>query len=183
MPDDITPTAEFHQFEKVLIANGRMGNRFTGQRGTVIWCDPPRFDRRIGAWKEWVYSVSLPALECWRSFRESDLRPTGEFDTEQSQCGSRYEISYDTVLNDDMGIVEGSYRLPGGLWGVLLFIKKDVPELRHTCGTWRSGITGVEFQVPLGVPINHDSIVRAMSEVFRADSWAVVSGPDSLVLK
>jgi hypothetical protein len=127
--------------------------------------------------------VSLPALECWRSFLESDLRPTGEFDTEQSQLGSRYEISYDTELNDDMGNAEGCYRIPGRHWQVFLFSNADVPDVRHYFGTWQSGITGVEFEVPRGVRINHDYVMRAMSEVFGADSWQVVCGPDSLLLK
>jgi hypothetical protein len=183
MRDDTCPSARFQRFETVLIANGRMGDRFSGQRGTVIWCDRPWFSRRAGAWAEWGYCVSFPSLECCRSFLESDLIPTGEFDTEQSQLGTRYEISYDTVMGDDMGFVEGSYRLPGCLWQVFLFTNEDVPELRHSFGTWASGITGVEFKVPRGAPINHDYIVKAMSEVFGADSWAVVNGPDSLVLK
>jgi hypothetical protein len=65
------------------------------------------------------------------------IEPTGEFDTERSQLGDRYEISYDTVMNDDMGAVEGSYRLPGHLWQVFFFSKEAVPELRHSFGTWQ----------------------------------------------
>jgi hypothetical protein len=91
-----------------------LGDEFVGNRGTVIWCDRPWFDRRAGAWKEWIYCLSLGAFECYRSFLESDLEPTGEFDIERSQLGDRYEISDDTVMNDDdKGAVEGSYRLPG----------------------------------------------------------------------
>ena len=78
-----------------------MGDEFVGHRGTVIWCDRPWFDRRAGAWVEWIYCLYLGASGCYRSFLESDLEPTGEFDTEQSQLGDRYEISYDTVMNDD----------------------------------------------------------------------------------
>ena len=177
------PPARFQRFEKVLIATRRAGDPLDGQRGTVIWCDVPWFNRRTGAWVEWVYCIALPALECYRSFRESALEPTGEFDTEQAQLGSRYEISYDTVMGDDMGIVEGSYRLPGYLWQIFLFTNKAVPELRQSFATWQSGITGLEFKVPNGVAINHEFIVRAMSEVFGAASWIVVDGPDSLILK
>jgi hypothetical protein len=184
MRDSTRPPARFQRFERVVIAPRRAGDRFAGQRGTVIWCDPPWFDRRTGAWVEWVYCIALPALECWRSFLESDLEPTGEFDTEQGQLGSRYEISYDTVSEDDMGrVVEGSYRLPGHHWQVFLFTKEAVLELTHSFGTWQSGITGVRFEVPERIVINHEFIIGAMSEVFGAASWIVVSGPDSLVLK
>src|SRR4051794_28976943 len=113
--------------------------------------------------------VEIPAL----------VQPT--WDT--TPLGSRYEISYDIVMSDDMGFVEGCYRLPGHLWQVLLFAHKDVPALSHSFGTWRSGVTGVEFGVPRGTPINHEFVVSAMSEVFGAASWTVVNGPDSLVLR
>ena len=178
MPDTTCPPARFQRFEKVMVANSRMGAQYAGQQGTVIWCDRPVFGRR-----EWGYCLSLPALGCWSSFSESDLRPTGEFYTEESQLGTRYEISYDTALNDDMGVVEGSYRLPGRLWQVFLFSNEDVPEVGHSFERWQSGITGVEFEVPMGVRINHDYVVSAMSRVFGADLWDVVHGPDSLVLK
>ena len=133
---------------------------------------------------EWVYCVCLPTLECWRSLLESDLEPTGEFDMEEAHLGSRYEISYDTVSSDDMGrAVEGSFRLPGHHWQVFLFTKEAVLELTHRFGTWRSGITGVSFEVPECIVINHEFITGAMSEVFGPASWIVVRGPDSLVLK
>src|SRR3954471_14968703 len=140
MQDLTPPAARFQRFEIVSVANRRMGDKFVGHRGTVIWCDRPWFDRRAGAWREWIYSVSLADLGCYRSFLESDLEPTGEFDTEQSPLGSRYEISYDIVMSDDMGFVDGCYRLPGHLWQVLLFAHKDVPALSHSFGTWRSGV-------------------------------------------
>jgi hypothetical protein len=61
--------------------------------------------------------------------------------------------------------------------------KEAGPELRHSFGTWESGITGVAFEVPNQVLINHEFIIGAMSEVFGAAPWIVVDGPDSLVLK
>lgn len=183
MTDDTCPIPRFQRLQNVLVANSRLGEHFAGQRGTVIWCDRPWFNRRTGSWEEWSYSVSLPGLGCYQAFLESDLKPTSEFETEQSQLGRRFEISYDTVVGSDEEVAEGSYRLPGGLWQVFLFVHGDVPEIRHEFGTWRSGITGVEFVVPRTVPINSGSIEKAMSEVFGAASWAVVRGPDSICLK
>ena len=86
-------------------------------------------------------------------------------------------------MGEDMRAVEGSYRLPGQFWQIFLFSNEDVPELRHELGAWRSGITGVEFEVPGRIGINQDLIVRAMSDVFGVESWSIVPGPDSLVLK
>mgnify|MGYP001081379305 CR=1 FL=1 len=98
--------------------------------------------------------------------------------------GNRYEISYDTGIDgDDTTTVEGSYRLPGHLWQIFLFSKEAVPELRHSFGTWKSGITGVEFEVPNAMTLNRELIVKAMTEVFGATAWIEVNGPDSLLLK
>jgi hypothetical protein len=184
MQDPTPPAARFQRFEIVSIANRRMGDEFVGHRGSVIWCDRPWFDRRAGTWTEWIYCLSLDAFGRCRSFLESDLEPTGEFDTEQSQLGNRYEISFDTVMNDDdMRAVEGAYRLPGHLWQIFFFVKEAVPKLRHSFGTWQSGITGVEFEVPNSMTLNREVVIKAMTEVFGAAVWIEVNGPDSLVLK
>src|SRR5438309_7831693 len=97
MQDLTPPAARFQRFERVSIASRRMGDELVGRRGTVIWRDPPGYDKRAGAWKVWIYSVSLADLGCYRSFLESDLEPTGVFDTEQSQLGSRYEVEAPTA--------------------------------------------------------------------------------------
>jgi hypothetical protein len=173
----------FRRFEMVLIANRRMGDQFAGQKGTVIWRDRPSFDRRAGKWKEWGYCVWLPGIGRYGSYLESDLTPTGEFDTEQAHLGTQHEISFDIVMRDDMGIVEGSYRLPGHLWQIFLFTKTDVPEIEHDFVTWQSGITGVEFIIPNRITLNQNFIIGAISELFGATSWVVVPGPDSLILK
>ena len=184
MTEPPCPIPRFQRLQRVVVANERLGGHFAGQQGTVIWCDRPCFDRRTGSWSKWGYSVSLPELRCCQAFLESDLEPTTEFDTEESQFGNRYEISYDTVVEgDDIGTVEGAYRLPGRPWQVFLFENGDVPEIRHSFGAWRSGITGIEFVVPSSTPINTDCITRAMSAIFRTDAWVVVRGPDSIYLK
>ncbi len=177
MVDATCPIPRFQRLRKVLVANGRLGGHFAEQQGTVIWCDAPCFDRRTGRWSEWIYSVSLPDLGCCQAFLESDLQPTGGFETEQSLLASRYEISFDTVLEgDEHEVAEGSYRLPGRSWQVFWVEHRDVPKIRHSFGTWRSGIMGIEFAFPRAIPINRDRITSAMSEVFGADSWAVVDG-------
>src|SRR5271165_3348554 len=128
MEDPRCPLFKFQRFEKVAVANPKVSERFLGQQGTVIWCDRPRFDRRIKRWKEWGYSVYFPGLNCYPSFLESDLATTGEFDREESQLGTNYQISYDTVLNEGMQNLEGCYRLPGHDWQVFFFQNDDQVE-------------------------------------------------------
>src|SRR5687767_1242581 len=61
----------------------------------------------------------------------------------------RGEISYDLVMEEDMGFVEGTYRLPGGEWQVFVFSRfADVsePDVQH--GQWDSGVTGFFVRFP-----------------------------------
>ena len=183
MLDDTYLPARFTRFEKVTITNGRMGACFAGRRGTIIWCDPPNRKTRDGAWLPWLYIVSFAAPNDFRSFVESDLQTTGEFDTEHAHLGLRHEISYDTVPDDDMVFVEGTFRLPGRFWQIFAFSNEDVPEIRHQFGISESGIVSIGFGVPRKICIDHRLIVEAMSEVFEAGSWVVVRGPDSMVLR
>src|SRR4051794_8284220 len=113
MQDSACTSPKFQRFEKVLVASRRLGDRLVEQQGTVIWCDHPWLDRRTERWVEWGYAVSFPDLKSYSSFLESALLPTGEFDSEGSHLGIGYEASYDTVLSDDMGNLEGCYRIPG----------------------------------------------------------------------
>ena len=138
---------------------------------------PPR------RWWQWSYSVYLPDRDCCHSFTEAELQPTGEFDLEVNHLGKRHEISFDTVNQADVVAIEGCYRMPGRFWEVFVFITEDVSDLRHELVTWPSGITGVQFDVPMSVMLNDDYVKRSMCDAFGADAWAVVYGPESLLLK
>jgi hypothetical protein len=50
----------------------------------------------------------------------------------------RAEISYDLVMDDDMGFVKGTYRLPGGDWQVFIVLafQRDVPEPQVVQERW-----------------------------------------------
>src|SRR5689334_18662254 len=100
---NVRPEGRIRRFERVEILRGP----WLGRTRTAIWCDPPnRFDRRAGAWMEWVYVVHVDDPVGYGSFAESGLRPTGEFDPEQAHLGTRHEISFDCVLGEDHPIVE-----------------------------------------------------------------------------
>jgi hypothetical protein len=186
MQNEATPAAKFQRFEKVsLRADGH-----PELRGVVIWCDYTRvsacdqgFKNPPRRWAEWTYSVYVPDRDCYHTLEESRLHPTGEFDSEESHLGKRFEVSFDTVPGNETSIEEGCYRLPGRFWEVFEFVKADVADLRHAVVTWPSGITGVRFDVPRSAALDRGYVIRAMSEVFAAASCAVVYGPDSLLLK
>jgi hypothetical protein len=188
MQGESKPDARFQRFEWVLVCTGSQG-----ERGVVLWRDYARYSRYDQGLKkpprrcsEWVYSVYLPERLRCHSFLESQLEATGEIDAEANHFGRQFEISFDTVNpeDEDAGTIEGCYRLPGRFWEVFVFIKEDdVPELHHRLVTWPSGIAGVQFDVPTGAILNNDHVKRSMADAFGADSWAVVHGPDSLLLK
>ncbi len=189
--DEPSP-ARFQRFEKVLVAD-RSGQP---HRGTILWRDlvqyspyaSPGFMGTPRRWSQWEYIVDLPDFACCPTFDESRLEKTGEFDPEEAHLGRRFEISFDTGLEADNSIVEGSYRLPGQFWQVFLFRKEatpgeSVPELRHHFGTWQSGITGIEFDVPREAVLDRGYMLRAFASVFGTDDWVEVRGPDSLLMK
>ena len=177
------PTSRIQQFEKVLVVNDRMGVEYFGKTGTVIWRDRPDFSRRTGLWREWGYSVYFPTLDSYCSFSESDLQKSGEFESAEAHLGMKFEISYDIVMREEMDAVEGCYRLPAQFWQGFAFFKQDVTELQHRFVTWESGLTGIEFDVPREANLNRKYVVRSMSEIFGADSWAEVHGPAGHTLK
>ena len=194
MQYDARRSAKFKRFDKVSVAERfksvelvRMspditGKQIAGRRGTVIWCRPAWCDPRTG-WKEWAYCVSFSVPETCLAFLESDLLPTGEIDTPESQFGQRFEISYDTDSDDDSAILEGCYRLPSQFWQVFTIYQGSVPQLAHRFTTWESGITGVVMEVTKETTIDFGLVERSMSLVFGATTWERVAGPDSGFLK
>jgi hypothetical protein len=53
------------------------------------------------------------------------------------------EISYDLIMEPNMGFVEGTYRLAGGDWQVFIFTRSDVAEPQCRPNRWQSGVSGV----------------------------------------
>lgn len=125
-----------------------------GERGTVIWLDSSAVGRQPTQPDQWLYVVHLPAHAAWRTFFQSELESEGGFDTESTHLGKRAEISFDLVMEEDNRWMEGSYRLPGEFWKVVIFQRDDVPELRSHPSSWRrttkweQEITGGSHSVP-----------------------------------
>jgi hypothetical protein len=97
----------------------------------------------------------------------------------------RAEISFDLVMEDDMDFVEGTYRLPGHDWQVLVFSRRPpVEKLEiNTKGHWASGVTGVSVRFPKAQMLNKAAVMRVLSDVLGVTEWQEVHGPDSMQLR
>jgi hypothetical protein len=96
------------------------------------------------------------------------------------------EISYDMVMEDDMGFVEGTYRLGRGDWQVFIFTRltrKQIEQPRWEVAVWDSGATGNVFFVPRSFRLNMASVETLMSEALCCERWKRVKGPDSMQLR
>jgi len=77
----------------------------------------------------------------------------------------RTEISYDLVMDDDMEFVEGTYRLPGSEWQVVIFsaFERDVTAPEVIPQVWPSGVTGIFVRFPRTERINRVAVQRVLS--------------------
>jgi hypothetical protein len=97
----------------------------------------------------------------------------------------RAEISYDLVMDDEMEFVEGTYRLPGGDWQVVIVsaFERDIPQPQVVPQRWESGVSGVFVRIPRAERINAGTVERILSEALGVSEWVRVSGPDSMQLR
>jgi hypothetical protein len=97
----------------------------------------------------------------------------------------RAEISYDLVMDDDMVFVEGTYRLPGGDWQVVIVsaFDRNVPEPQVDRQQWESGVSGVFVRLPRAERINAATVERVLSAALGVSEWVRVRGPDSMQLR
>jgi hypothetical protein len=97
----------------------------------------------------------------------------------------RAEISYDLVMDDDMEFVEGTYRLPGYDWQVLIVLarERDVSQPQVVPQQWESGESGVIIRIPRNERINAATVERILSGALGVSEWVRVRGPDSMQLR
>jgi hypothetical protein len=97
----------------------------------------------------------------------------------------RGEISYDLVMDDDMEFIEGTYRVPGGDWQVVIVsaFDRDVPDPQVVPQQWESGVSGVVVRLPRAERINAATVERVLSEALGVSEWVRVRGPDSMQLR
>ena len=95
------------------------------------------------------------------------------------------EISYDLVMDDDMEFVEGTYRLPGGDWQVVIVtaFDRDVPAQQVVPQQWESGVSGVFVRIPRGERLNAATVERVLSKALGVSEWVRVRGRDSMQLR
>lgn len=96
----------------------------------------------------------------------------------------RAEISYDLVMEEEMGFVEGAYRLPGGEWQVFVFSTLGGAIAPNwTLSRWESGVTGVFVRYPRDLRLNKVTTEAVLSEALGVAEWVEVRGPDSMALR
>lgn len=184
----VFPPPRFRRFERVrVLSGGRHRLAVPGETGVVIWLD--FFHSRVEAERHWMCLVFMADRGRYVTLSESDLESTGEFDSETSHLGQAPEVSFDLVMEDDMDFVEGTYRLPGEFWRVMVFGKWDGPTLQWTHqiwpsnNPWRERIDGLAFHVPMNAKLNREHVLMALSQALNVRQWIEVHGPDSMVLR
>ena len=95
------------------------------------------------------------------------------------------EISYDLVLDDDMGFLEGAYRLPDMEWQVFVVsaFERDVLHVDVVPQQWDSGVSGLLLKIPSTERINATTVERVLSNELGVSEWTRVRGPDSMQLR
>jgi hypothetical protein len=184
---DESPAPKFHRFERVrVVGEPHHYPELLGRSGTVLWRDAicaRLLQRPHLRGNRWEYLVYFVGENEYRRLLESDLQSEGTFDLEEPHLGTRPEVSFDVVVDDDMDWVDGTYRLPNRFWEVMIFGKQDVSEAGHQRTEWPSGITGVVFVVPRGDRLNRQYVQQSLAAAFGIDGWVEVRGPDSMVLR
>lgn len=95
----------------------------------------------------------------------------------------RAEISYDLVMDNDMSFVEGTYRLAGGDWQVIIVSRCDVADPQVVPQQWKSGVSGLFVRFPLAGRLNRAILERVLSAALGVSEWVEVCGPDSMQLR
>ncbi|MDP6445997.1 MAG: hypothetical protein QGG36_23370 [Pirellulaceae bacterium] len=181
------PAPKFELYERVVIKSKERG--FHGERGTVVCIESSAIRKDPAQPDRWAYVVHLPTHVVWRTFLQSDLESEGVFDPESVHRGERPEVSFDLVMKDDNDWMEGTYRLRGELWKVVIFRKDDVPELQLQPTTWKKPtkwereVPGIVIRFPRKARVGRDDLLAAMSQAFGCSDWTEVDGPDSMMLR
>ena len=184
------PTPAFQHFERVIVrGTGSRCSDFQGDSGTIIALESSAVLKTPVDPGRWTYVVQLPARGLWKAFFQSDLESAGGVDRESDHLATRPEISFDLAREEGMTWMEGSYRLPGELWKVVIFRQEDVPAIESRPQRWREPTpwereaTGVLIRIPRSVAITRTSLLGALSQVFGHADWTEVRGPDSMLLR
>lgn len=95
------------------------------------------------------------------------------------------EVTWDFLMEEDMGWIEGCYRLPDQPWQVVIAGNDDeVSKVEVRNGlTWASGVTGMNIFFPKNVRLNATLLLKVMSDVLGVCNWVEVRGPDSIVIR
>jgi hypothetical protein len=184
MRKPVRPECRFSRFENVVVTSNRLGEKLLGRDATVIWQSAESVSTANDATEMWFVTVSIPSLNRYQCFLESDLRSSRTFSTSESQLGKCFEISFDTELGDgiDIGTAEGSFRRPNHFWEVFSFTECDVEAISSSYGQLQNGMPWIDGNVPVGFRLNSSSIIKEFVRIFSG-VWIITRGPDSFYLR
>lgn len=170
----------FMRFDRVKLSIGRSARiACNGRSGVIVWCDytdPDRgpyyvveLDSPVSSdGKVWWYLTCLP----------SEIEFLGSRSCEENHIGHRNEVSFDTV-----GGQEGCFRTPNNFWEAYFIQEDDVEVASVVRQRWQSGIMGNHFTVPRNTEVTQGFALALLHDLVDANTWSIVSGPDSLLLK
>jgi hypothetical protein len=146
-------------------------SHFTGKEATVIWLDRGYPIAKLFVEETGQYIDILLA----------DLELTDKRADYQSLLGKKYEISTDLVLGNDMAFFQGTYRIPGEFWRlVLAHTEPEYEKVIHKKYMWPTGIETIEVRVPEGQKINLEFVKDILTRYCPQANWELVRGPDSM---
>lgn len=88
-----------------------------------------------------------------------------------------------------MTFMEGSYRLSGEFWKVVIFMRDDISEVQYKTKTWHGAtkwegeIDGLVIRFPRAARMGRAELIQAISQAVGYSEWVQVQGPDSMILR
>ena len=86
-------------------------------------------------------------------------------------------------MTNDMGFVEGTFRIANEPWRVVIVSKADTTAPEFTAGKWASGIGGLVIRVPRNFSLNAQAVKELLASQLGVATWTEVKGPDSMQLR
>jgi hypothetical protein len=147
---------------------------FHDQEAIVIWIDNDYSIAKLFFDKLDKY-IDMPLKELTRTNKKAE---------ECSLLGDSYEISSDLILSDDMEFFEGTFRIPGEFWKIILVHKgDDIEEVVSKKYHWETGIEAIEVNFPECKKVNLDIIINVLGKYYPGKKWELVHGPDSMTFR
>ena len=95
----------------------------------------------------------------------------------------RTAFQFENQLVMIMEFVEGTYRIGGCDWEVLVISKRPVDRLSWKPCMWDNGVSSIIVHCPQRMHLNANSAEEVLSDILGVGVWTRVKGPDSMQLR